>query len=64
MVEDLHADTPRASTAVEDPLPPPPAPEPDPARDADPSELYMKDDPAKQRKSQRKPRNRKHGRPR
>jgi SecD/SecF fusion protein len=63
MVRDLHADAPPARTAVEDP--PPPAPVHDEAADADPSEVYMKDDAATaRRKSQRKPRNRKHGRPR
>jgi SecD/SecF fusion protein len=67
MVRDLHADAPPARTAVEDPPPPAPAPAPvpDEAADADPSEVYMKDDSAAaRRKSQRKPRNRKHGRPR
>lgn len=55
MVRDLHADAPPARTAVEDP-------EPDrgPAPDASPDELYMKDDG----KTNRKPRNRRHGRPR
>jgi SecD/SecF fusion protein len=62
MVRDLHAEPPPARTAVVEP-----EPEPDPARDADPSELYMKEDGAaakRRAKSQRKPRNRKHGRPR
>jgi SecD/SecF fusion protein len=60
MVRDLHADAPPARTAVQDPEPAP-APEPDADRtaDADPSELYMKDEGKR-----RKPRNRKHGRPR
>ena len=68
MVRDLHADPPPTRTAVVEPEPQPePEPaEPDPSRDADPSELYMKDDGAAKRrsKSQRKPKNRKHGRPR
>ncbi|HEX8086645.1 MAG TPA: protein translocase subunit SecD [Solirubrobacteraceae bacterium] len=67
MVRDLHADPPPAQTAVKEPPAPAPAPKPapeaDPARDADPSELYMKDDAPKRSKSQRKSR-RKHGRPR
>ncbi len=64
MVRDLHADPSPASTAVEEP-PPPPAPrEPDPAADADPSELYMKDDAPRRAGKPRKPKNRKHGRPR
>ncbi|HEX8207495.1 MAG TPA: protein translocase subunit SecF, partial [Solirubrobacteraceae bacterium] len=70
MVRDLHADPPPARTAVAEPEPEPaptPPPAPDPSGDADPSELYMKDDAAAEKrraKSQRKPRNRKHGRPR
>ncbi|HEX2087352.1 MAG TPA: hypothetical protein VHF89_16840, partial [Solirubrobacteraceae bacterium] len=65
MVRDLHADAPPARTAVRDPEPEPePVPEPDLTRDADPSELFMKDDPAKRRAKQRKQKNRKHGRPR
>ncbi len=68
MVRDLHADAPPARTAVEDPAPPPvpaPASDPTPAPDADPSELYMKDDGGTERRSkQRKPRNKRHGRPR
>jgi SecD/SecF fusion protein len=63
MVRDLHADPPPAPTAVVEPDPQP-KPEPDATRDADPSELYMKDDPPRRSKSQRKPKNRKHGRPR
>jgi SecD/SecF fusion protein len=56
MVRDLHADPtpPPARTAVK-------APEPDPSADADPSELYMKDGNGKK---ERKPRNKRHGRPR
>jgi SecD/SecF fusion protein len=66
MVRDLHADAPPARTAVREPepepTPEPPAPsEPERAPDADPSELYMKDD-ATGRKKERKPRNRRHGR--
>jgi len=69
MVRDLHADAPRTGTAVEEPPAPVPAPAPAPPRpsaperapDADPSELFMKGDG---RDKQRKPRNRKHGRPR
>ena len=53
---------------MEEPPAPAPAraPEPDPAADADPSELYMKDDGGTDGKKRppRKPRNRKHGRPR
>ena len=60
MVRDLHADAPPARTAVQD-VEPTPAPEPDRTRDADPSELYMKDEGTKK---DRKPRNRRHGRPR
>jgi SecD/SecF fusion protein len=63
MVRDLHADAPPARTAVQEPEPEPEPqapPESGRAADADPSELYMKDDP----KRSRKPRNRKHGRPR
>jgi SecD/SecF fusion protein len=52
MVRDLHADPKRAPTAVE---------EPDESADADPSELYIKGD---REKKDRKPRNRRHGRPR
>jgi SecD/SecF fusion protein len=52
MVRDLHADPPPTSTAVK---------EPDPAADADPSELYLKGDG---REKQKKPRNKRHGRPR
>jgi SecD/SecF fusion protein len=55
MVRDLHATPPSTGTAVQ---------EPDPTRDADPSELYMKDDAKERRQKERKPRNRKHGRPR
>ena len=70
MVRDLHADPPPARTAVVEPEPPPapaPAAQDDAARDADPSELYMKDGGGTEKrrnKSQRKPKNRKHGRPR
>jgi SecD/SecF fusion protein len=68
MVRDLHAEDPPARTAVQEP--PPPAPAPAPARDggavrapdADPDDLYLKDGTA--RDKTRKPRNRKHGRPR
>jgi SecD/SecF fusion protein len=58
MVRDLDVDaTPRPTrTAVQEP-----APEPGPAPDADPSELYMKDGNGKK---ERKPRNKRHGRPR
>lgn len=52
MVRDLHPEAPPTRTAVE---------EPGPAPDADPSELYMKDGNGKK---ERKPRNRRHGRPR
>jgi SecD/SecF fusion protein len=52
MVRDLHADAPPARTAVQ---------EPDPTADADPSEVFMKDDG---RSKERKPRNKRHGRPR
>jgi hypothetical protein len=44
---------------VEEPPPAPAAPAEDTSRDADPSELYMKDDG---RKKPRKPRNKRHGR--
>jgi hypothetical protein len=44
---------------VQEPEPAPPQPEPDSGRDADPSELFMKDDG---RKKDRKPRNKRHGR--
>ena len=64
MVRDLHADPPPARTAVEEPPPPPPAPEPDASRDADPSEVFMKDEQPRRPAKQRKPKNRKHGRPR
>ncbi|HEV2812706.1 MAG TPA: hypothetical protein VGW10_05575, partial [Solirubrobacteraceae bacterium] len=68
LVQDLHVDAPPARTAVEDAPAPAPArpPEPDPAADADPSELYMKGDGGTDGKKRppRKPRNRKHGRPR
>jgi SecD/SecF fusion protein len=55
MVRDLHAEPPPARTAVQ---------EPERAPDADPSDLYMKDDGKERRNKERKPRNRKHGRPR
>jgi SecD/SecF fusion protein len=62
MVRDLHADPPPAQTAVQEPEPPPaPEPEPDRTADADPSDLYMKDQP---KRPPRKGKNRKHGRPR
>jgi SecD/SecF fusion protein len=67
MVRDLHADPPPARTAVKEPPAPAPAPrEPERAPDADPSELYMKGDGGTDGKKRppRKPRNRKHGRPR
>jgi len=54
MVQVLHVDPPPTGTAVK---------EPDTARDADPSELFMKDDGPKRDKT-RKPRNKKHGRSR
>ncbi len=64
MVRDLHADPPPARTAVKEP--PAPAPAPESAPDADPSELYMKGDGGTDGKKRppRKPKNRKHGRPR
>ena len=63
MVRDLHADAPPARTAVRGAARAAGArAEPDAARDADPSELYMKDDGAQA--STRKPRNKRHGRPR
>ncbi len=64
MVRDLHADPPPARTAVKEP--PAPAPEPESVPDADPSELYMKGDGGTDGKKRppRKPKNRKHGRPR
>ena len=58
MVRELHVDPPPTGTAVQ---------EPDTARDADPSELYMKGDAKQRDKSRdkpRKPKNRKHGRSR
>jgi SecD/SecF fusion protein len=64
MVRDLHADPRQARTAVQEPEPRP-SPEPteqagaERAPDADPSELYMKDDGSKK---PRKPRNKRHGR--
>jgi hypothetical protein len=67
-VRDLHVDAPPARTAVQERPEPGPAPRPAPesgavrAPDADPSELYMKDDGG--RDKSRRPRNRKHGRPR
>jgi SecD/SecF fusion protein len=59
MVRDLHADAPPARTAVEDvePVPPPAASS---GADASPDEVYMKDP----NKKDRKPKNRRHGRPR
>ena len=69
MVRDLHVDQPRAQTAVEERPTPAPAPAPRPeggavrAPDADPSELFIKDGGEGRDKS-RRPRNRKHGRPR
>jgi SecD/SecF fusion protein len=63
MVRDLHADEPKAGTAVADPVPEPPGPAGAPAPDADPSELYMKSD-GKRRGDKERKRNRKHGRPR
>jgi SecD/SecF fusion protein len=56
MVRDLHAEPGSARTAVEDV-------EDDPARDVSPDELYLKDDD-KKRNKQKRPRNRRHGRPR
>jgi SecD/SecF fusion protein len=53
MVRDLHAEVRPARTAVE---------EPERARDADPEDLYLKD--GERSKKDRKPRNRRHGRPR
>jgi SecD/SecF fusion protein len=55
MVRDLHADAPPAQTAVQ---------EPDPTADADPSDVYMKGDGGTDGKKDRKPRNKRHGRPR
>jgi hypothetical protein len=55
MVRDLHAEPPPTRTAVR---------EPERAPDADPSDLYMKDEGKERRQKERKPRNRKHGRPR
>jgi hypothetical protein len=57
MVRDLHADAPPTQTAVQ---------EPDPTADASPDEVFMKDEGngAAKRRKDRKPRNRKHGRPR
>ena len=54
MVRELHVDPPPTGTAVK---------ERDSAADADPSELYQKED-RKQRDKTRKPRNKKHGRSR
>jgi SecD/SecF fusion protein len=65
MVRDLHAEPPPTRTAVKEP-PLARAPEPESAPDADPSELYMKGDGGTDGKKRppRKPKNRKHGRPR
>jgi SecD/SecF fusion protein len=66
MVRDLHAEPPPTRTAVREPEPEPepePAPPRDPSADADPSEVFMKDE-RNGRAKQRRPRNKKHGRPR
>jgi SecD/SecF fusion protein len=54
MVRDLHAEPPPVRTATA---------EPDPTADLDPEDLVLKDDKAKRVKSKR-PRNKRHGRPR
>jgi SecD/SecF fusion protein len=54
MVRDLHVDAPPARTATADR---------DPGADADPEDLVLKDDKAR-RDKQRRPRNKRHGRPR
>ena len=62
MVRDLHVDTPPSSTAVQEPEPPKPS---GPAPDASPEDVYLKGEADKERAArERKPRNRKHGRPR
>jgi SecD/SecF fusion protein len=56
MVRDLHVDPPPTSTAVR---------EPDPTADASPDDVFMKGDGnGKRRNKERKPRNKRHGRPR
>ena len=56
MVRELHVDDAPATTAVRDP-------EPSPSADAQPEDLVMKDE-GKQRDKTRKPKNKRHGRPR
>jgi SecD/SecF fusion protein len=57
MVRDLHADAPATATGTA-------VREPDPTADADPSDVFMKDDGNGRRAKDRKPRNKRHGRPR
>jgi SecD/SecF fusion protein len=53
---------PRRATAVEEPAPPPPTPQEDDAADARPEDVVMPDEERRDRP--RRPRNRRHGRPR
>jgi len=55
MVRDLHVDSPPTSTAVK---------EPDPTADASPEDVFMKGEGNGKRSKDRKPRNKRHGRPR